>query len=106
MSDYDEEEEYTYDSGGDEDYEYEEEEVFVPSKVGGKVHEETLVQGNPTLMRETSAGDYYLKIPSDSYILQNGDEASILPLLKGVLKEVSDLCGISEDEALALSFIS
>lgn len=106
MSDYDEEEEYTYDSGGDEDYEYEDEEVFVPSKLGGKVHEETLLRGNPTLMRETSAGDYYLKIPSDSYLIQNGDEASILPLLKGALKEVSDLCGVSEDEALALSIIS
>jgi ariadne-1 len=55
----------------------------------------------PTLLRGTSNG-YVVHIPYNSFVIQSGEEASILPLLDAFVLEVSLSIGVSRDEALAM----
>jgi ariadne-1 len=99
----DNDEDYEYDYDNDEDYQYEDENDSQQGKMATSSVARELKNIVPAfLIRENSSGDYFLQIPYDTYIIQPGEEQSILPLLQGILAEVSHVCCVSNDEALAL----
>lgn len=92
---------YTYDDEMDA-----EDSHSVAAAVTNKASDDLKALIPSKLIRENSSGSYFLQIPYEDYVIQTGDEASILPVLQGIVSEVSSYFGVSDDESLALLRIS